>query len=108
MTVFVSRNLKLLLWKNFLLKKGKMLVTVLEILMSLLFSAVIMYLRFRSLPRNRPPFHYTAIDITSLPEFLYLFPLKARFQLVYVPSNIETLKNITEMVEKTFDVECEG
>uniref|UniRef100_A0A8C3WQU9 ABC transporter domain-containing protein n=1 Tax=Catagonus wagneri TaxID=51154 RepID=A0A8C3WQU9_9CETA len=58
-------------------------------------------------PRNRPPFNHTEVDITSLPEFFYHVSLKERFQLVYIPSNSETLKNITEMVEKTFDIEFE-
>eukprot|EP00069_Balaena_mysticetus_P020177 bmy_02721T0 len=105
MTMF--RNLKLLLWKNFVLKKRKTLVTVLEILMPLLFSAIVMYLRFGSLPRNRPSVDYCATDITSLPEFFNQYPLKNRFQLVYIPSKSETLKSITESVEKTFGVEFE-
>nr|KAF6439584.1 hypothetical protein HJG63_000031 [Rousettus aegyptiacus] len=67
-----------------------------------------MYLRFSSLPRKRPPINYHPIDISSLPEFFYNFPLKSRFQLVYIPSKSETSKAITEMVEKTFDVEFEG
>nr|KAF6439582.1 hypothetical protein HJG63_000031 [Rousettus aegyptiacus] len=66
-----------------------------------------MYLRFSSLPRKRPPINYHPIDISSLPEFFYNFPLKSRFQLVYIPSKSETSKAITEMVEKTFDVEFE-
>ncbi|XP_033284973.1 ATP-binding cassette sub-family A member 17-like [Orcinus orca] len=106
MTMF--RNLKLLLWKNFILKKPKTLVTVLEILMPLLFSAIVMCLHFGSLPGNRPPVNYCAIDITSLPEFFIQYPLKNRFQLVYIPSKSETLKSITESVEKTFGVEFEG
>ncbi|XP_070635571.1 ATP-binding cassette sub-family A member 17-like isoform X1 [Bos indicus] len=101
------RNLKLLLWKNFILKKRKTLVTVLEILMPLLFCAVIIYLRFGSLPRKRPPVDYKVIDITSLPEFFNQFPLKNKFQLVYIPSKSETLKNITEMVKDFFTVEFE-
>uniref|UniRef100_A0A8C6DNL9 ABC transporter domain-containing protein n=1 Tax=Moschus moschiferus TaxID=68415 RepID=A0A8C6DNL9_MOSMO len=105
MTMF--RNLKLLLWKNFILKKRKTLITVLEILMPLLFCAVIIYLRFGSLPRKRPPVDYNVIDITSLPEFFNQFPLKNKFQLVYIPSKSETLKNITEMVEEFFTVEFE-
>ena len=76
--------------------------------MPLLFSAIVMYLRFGSLPRNRPSFDYCAIDITSLPEFFNQYPLKNRFQLVYIPSKSETLKSITESVEKTFGVEFEG
>ncbi|XP_071067543.1 ATP-binding cassette sub-family A member 17-like [Dasypus novemcinctus] len=105
MTVF--RNLKLLLWKNFILKKRKILVTVLELLMPLLFSTIVMYLRFNSLPRMKPPVNYTAIDISLLPEFFYNFPVKNNFQLVYVPSESETLKALTEMVEKSFDVDFE-
>ncbi|KAB0381590.1 hypothetical protein FD755_003507 [Muntiacus reevesi] len=105
MTMF--RNLKLLLWKNFILKKRKTLVTVLEILMPLLFCVVILYLRFGNLPRKRPPVDYNVIDITSLPEFFNQFPLKSKFQLAYIPSKSETLKNITEMVEDFFPVEFE-
>ncbi|XP_076998238.1 ATP-binding cassette sub-family A member 17-like isoform X4 [Tamandua tetradactyla] len=105
MTVF--RNLKLLLWKNFILKKRKTLITVLEILMPLLFSTIVMYLRFNSLPRMKPPVNYSAIDISLLPDFFYHFPLKSKFQLVYIPSKSETLKALTEMVEKSFDVDFE-
>ncbi|XP_037670549.1 ATP-binding cassette sub-family A member 17-like isoform X3 [Choloepus didactylus] len=106
MTVF--RNLKLLLWKNFILKKRKTLVTVLEILMPLLFSAIVMYLRFNSFPRMKPPVNYSAIDISLLPDFFHHFPLKSKFQLVYIPSKSETLKALTEMVDKSFDVDFEG
>lgn len=76
--------------------------------MPLLFCAVIIYLRFGSLPRKRPPVDYNVIDITSLPEFFNQFPLKNKFQLVYIPSKSETLKNITEMVKDFFTVEFEG
>ncbi|XP_072798237.1 ATP-binding cassette sub-family A member 17-like [Vicugna pacos] len=105
MTMF--RNLKLILWKNFILKKRKTLITVLEVLTPLLFSTIVTYLRFDSLPRKRLPVDHDTIDITSLPEFFNQFPLRNRFQLVYIPSKSETLKNIAEMVEKTFDVEFE-
>ncbi|XP_077618904.1 ATP-binding cassette sub-family A member 17-like [Crocuta crocuta] len=100
------RNLKLLLWKNFILKKRKTLVTVLEILMPLLFSTIIMYLRLNSLPKQMPPVTYLAIDISILPDFFY-FPIHTRYQLVYVSSKSATLKAITEAVGKSFDVEFE-
>uniref|UniRef100_A0A452RCP6 ABC transporter domain-containing protein n=1 Tax=Ursus americanus TaxID=9643 RepID=A0A452RCP6_URSAM len=99
-------NLKLLLWKNFILKKRKTLVTMLEILAPLLFSTVVMYLRLNSLPKKRPPLNYLAINISLLPDFLY-FPTETRYQLVYVPSKSETLKAVTETVRKSFDVEFE-
>uniref|UniRef100_A0A8C0WAN4 ABC transporter domain-containing protein n=1 Tax=Castor canadensis TaxID=51338 RepID=A0A8C0WAN4_CASCN len=103
----VLKKLKLLLWKNFILKKRKTLVTVLEILTPLLFSAVILYLRLNSMPKKRSATTYHPIDVSSLPEFFHNFPLKNRFQLVYIPSKSETLKTLTEMVEQTFDVEFE-
>ncbi|XP_048188151.1 ATP-binding cassette sub-family A member 17-like [Perognathus longimembris pacificus] len=103
----VSRKLKLLLWKNFVLKKRKTLITVLEILMPLLFSALVLYLRFSSVPKPRPRTDYHPFDVTSLPEFFYNYPVKTKFQLVYIPSKSETLKALTEMVEQTFDVEFE-
>nr|XP_012599260.1 ATP-binding cassette sub-family A member 17-like isoform X4 [Microcebus murinus] len=105
--VAVFKKLKLLLWKNFILKKRKTLVTILEILMPLLFSAVVLYLRFNSVPRKRSSGYYRAFDISLLPEFFYHFPLKNRFQLVYIPSKSETLKAVTGMVEQSFDVEFE-
>ncbi|XP_025772505.1 ATP-binding cassette sub-family A member 17-like [Puma concolor] len=100
------RNLKLLLWKNFILKKRKTLITVLEILMPLLFSMIVMCLRLNSLPKKIPPVNYLAINIGLLPDFLY-FPTHTRYQLVYVSSKSETLKAITEAVGKSFDVEFE-
>ncbi|MBZ3879692.1 ATP-binding cassette sub-family A member 3, partial [Sciurus carolinensis] len=83
------------------------LVTVLEVLMPLLFSAVVLYLRFNSVPKKRASTNYRAIDISSLPDFFDQFPVKNKFQLVYIPSKSETLKALTEMVEDTFDVEFE-
>uniref|UniRef100_A0A8D2JSN9 ABC transporter domain-containing protein n=1 Tax=Sciurus vulgaris TaxID=55149 RepID=A0A8D2JSN9_SCIVU len=103
----VFKKLKLLLWKNFILKKRRTLVTVLEVLMPLLFSAVVLYLRFNSVPKKRASTNYSAIDISSLPDFFDQFPVKNKFQLVYIPSKSETLKALTELVEDTFDVEFE-
>ncbi|KAM5131749.1 LOW QUALITY PROTEIN: ATP-binding cassette sub-family A member 17-like [Callospermophilus lateralis] len=103
----VFKKLKLLLWKNFILKKRRILMTVLEILMPLLFSAVVLYLRFNSVPRKRAATNYSAIDVSLLPDFFHQFPVKNKFQLVYIPSKSETLKTLTEMVEDTFDVEFE-
>ncbi|KAM4820229.1 ATP-binding cassette sub-family A member 17-like isoform 2-T3 [Thomomys bottae] len=103
----VSKKLKLLLWKNFVLKKRKTLIAVLEILMPLLFSALVLYLRFNSVPKERPRITYSPVNVNSLPEFFYKYPVKTKFQLVYIPSKSETLRALTEMVEQTFDVEFE-
>ncbi|XP_072691478.1 ATP-binding cassette sub-family A member 17-like isoform X3 [Canis lupus baileyi] len=103
----LGRNLKLLLWKNFILKKRKPLVTMLEVLAPLLFSMIIMYLRLNSVPRERPPMSYLALNVSLLPDFLRL-AAQSTYQLVYVPSQSDTLKAVTEAVAKAFEVEFEG
>ncbi|XP_075384195.1 ATP-binding cassette sub-family A member 17-like [Tenrec ecaudatus] len=105
MTTF--NNLKLLLWKNFILKKRKPLITLLEILMPFLFSAIVIYLRFNSLPKKMPSSNYYPIDISALPGYFYYHTQKSIFQLVYIPSHSATVKSITEMVEKSFDIPFE-
>ncbi|XP_062036907.1 ATP-binding cassette sub-family A member 17-like [Lepus europaeus] len=103
----VFQRLKLLLWKNFILKKRKTVVTILEVLMPFLFSAIILYLRFNSVPRRRPASNYSAFDVSSLPELFFNYPQKSRLQLAYVPSQSEAVKAVTERVEQDFDVELE-
>ncbi|XP_037056528.1 ATP-binding cassette sub-family A member 17-like isoform X4 [Peromyscus leucopus] len=103
----VFKKLKLLLWKNFILKKRKTLITLLELLMPLLFSTIVLYLRFNSMPKHVSTTNYQPIDISLLPIYFNKYPLKNKFQLVYIPSKSETLKAVTEMVEQTFAVDFE-
>ncbi|XP_036052341.1 ATP-binding cassette sub-family A member 17-like [Onychomys torridus] len=103
----VFKKLKLLLWKNFILKKRKTLITLLEILMPLLFSAIVLYLRFNSMPKHVSTTNYQPVDISLLPIYFNNYPLKNKFQLVYIPSKSETLKAVTERVEQTFAVDFE-
>ncbi|XP_032182961.1 ATP-binding cassette sub-family A member 17-like isoform X2 [Mustela erminea] len=104
--VRMCRNFKLLLWKNFTLKKRKPLVAVLEALTPLLFSAIAMYLRLHSVPRKWPPLNHPAVNISLLPAFFY-FPTQAKYQLAYIPSQSDALRAVTEMVQDAFDVEFE-
>ncbi|XP_058536329.1 ATP-binding cassette sub-family A member 17-like isoform X1 [Ochotona princeps] len=99
------KKLKLLLWKNFILKKRKTLVSILEILMPFLFCGIILYLRCNSVSRKRAPSNYSAFDISTLPEFFYNYPQKSVLQLAYIPSKSETLRTITERVKQSFDVD---
>lgn len=76
--------------------------------MPLLFSTIVLYFRFNSTPRNRLATYYRSIDISLLPVYFNNYPLKSKFQLVYIPSKSETLKAVTEMVEKSFAVDFTG
>lgn len=80
---------------------------MLEVLAPLLFSVIIMYLRLNSVPRERPPMSYLALNVSLLPDFLRL-AAQSTYQLVYVPSQSDTLKAVTEVVAKAFEVEFEG
>ncbi|XP_038184150.1 ATP-binding cassette sub-family A member 17-like [Arvicola amphibius] len=100
----VFKKLKLLLWKNFVLKKRKTLITVLEILMPLLFSAIVLYLRFNSMPIHVSTTKYPAFDISFLPIYFYYYPMRSKYQLAYIPSKSETLKTVTKMVDQAFTV----
>ena len=80
---------------------------MLEVLAPLLFSMIIMYLRLNSVPRERPPMSYLALNVSLLPDFLRL-AAQSTYQLVYVPSQSDTLKAVTEAVAKAFEVEFEG
>uniref|UniRef100_A0A5F9C4S8 ABC transporter domain-containing protein n=1 Tax=Oryctolagus cuniculus TaxID=9986 RepID=A0A5F9C4S8_RABIT len=75
--------------------------------MPFLFSAIILYLRFNSVPRRRPASNYSAFDVNSLPELFFNYPQKSRLQLAYIPSQSEAVKAVTERVEQDFDVELE-
>ncbi|EDL22309.1 mCG132071, partial [Mus musculus] len=104
----VLKKLKLLLWKNFILKRRKTLITLLEMLMPLLFCAIVLYLRLNSMPRKKSSTNYPAVDVSLLPVYFYNYPLKSKFQLAYIPSKSETLKAVTEVVEQTFAVDVLG
>lgn len=88
----------------FLFQKRKTLITVLEILMPLLFSAIVLYLRFNSMPKHVSTTKYPAFDISFLPIYFHYYPTRNKYQLAYIPSKSETLKTVTEVVDQAFTV----
>lgn len=64
------RQLTLLLWKNYTLKKRKVLVTVLELFLPLLFSGILIWLRLKIQSENVPNATvYPDQSIQELPLF---------------------------------------
>ncbi|XP_072455492.1 phospholipid-transporting ATPase ABCA3 [Notamacropus eugenii] len=101
----VFKQFTLLLWKNYTLKKRKIVVTVLEILLPLLFSGILIWLRQNIHSENIPNATiYPGQPIKDLPLFFSFPPREDTWELVYVPSNSEAVKTITEMVKKTFAI----
>ncbi|XP_040853430.1 phospholipid-transporting ATPase ABCA3-like isoform X2 [Ochotona curzoniae] len=91
------RQLALLLWKNYTLQKRKVLVTALELLLPLLFSGILIWLRLKIQSENVPNATvYPEQSIQELPLF-FTFPLPGdTWELAYVPSHSDAARTITE------------
>ncbi|XP_063286648.1 phospholipid-transporting ATPase ABCA3 [Pelobates fuscus] len=88
------RQLGLLLWKNYILQKRQVLVTVIELALPLLFSAILIALRHRVQSVTHPnATMYKEMDFPSIP---FYFHLTGTWELAYVPSHSDAVRNITE------------
>lgn len=99
----VLRQLRLLLWKNYTLKKRKVLVTVLELFLPLLFSGILIWLRLKIQSENVPNATvYPDQRIQELPLFFSFPPPGGSWELAYVPSHSDAARTITEAVRREF------
>nr|XP_006979007.1 phospholipid-transporting ATPase ABCA3 [Peromyscus maniculatus bairdii]XP_015853164.1 phospholipid-transporting ATPase ABCA3 [Peromyscus maniculatus bairdii] len=97
----VLRQLALLLWKNYTLKKRKVLVTVLELLLPLLFSGILIWLRLKIQSENVPNATvYQGQSIQQLPLFFSFPPPGDSWELAYIPSHSDAARTITETVKR--------
>ncbi|XP_004627914.1 ATP-binding cassette sub-family A member 3 [Octodon degus] len=95
----VLRQLVLLLWKNYTLQKRKVLVTVLELFLPLLFSGILIWLRLTIQSENVPNATvYPDQNIQDLPLFFTFPPPGGTWELAYIPSHSAAAKTITESV----------
>ncbi|XP_040297886.1 ATP-binding cassette sub-family A member 3 [Bufo bufo] len=104
----VLRQLLLLLWKNYVLQKRQVLVTLIELLLPLLFSAILIALRHRVNSENYPnSTTYQRVDFLALPSVFYT---GGPWQLAYVPSNSVAVQEIVSTVEKNLgiDIRAQG
>ncbi|KAI8797159.1 ATP-binding cassette sub-family A member 3 [Biomphalaria glabrata] len=93
---------RLLLWKNFLIQKGKPVATLFEIGLPTLFSLILMVLRLRV---EVTPHH----DITQWTQCPYqqLETEIAHLKLAYTPNNTVT-QRIMERVKSTLNISIDG
>ncbi|XP_015346371.1 phospholipid-transporting ATPase ABCA3 [Marmota marmota marmota] len=98
----VLQQLALLLWKNYTLQKRKILVTILELFLPLLFSGILIWLRLKIQSENVPNATvYPGQSIQELPLFFTFPPPGDTWELAYIPSHSEAAKTITETVRKS-------
>ncbi|XP_043567483.1 phospholipid-transporting ATPase ABCA3 isoform X1 [Chiloscyllium plagiosum] len=92
------RQFGLLLWKNYVLQKRQILVTIVEISLPLLFAAILIILRQRVNSVQYP-------NATTYPPF-YIYDIPyfpqhptAKWSLVYIPSNVTAVETIAKLVK---------
>uniref|UniRef100_A0A4X2KQT5 ABC transporter domain-containing protein n=1 Tax=Vombatus ursinus TaxID=29139 RepID=A0A4X2KQT5_VOMUR len=104
----VCRLFKLLLWKNYILKKRMLLSSLIEVLLPLLFAGVLISLRLKSKPQHKDSIRYKPLSLDDLPSvFDKTFP--PHFLLLfYFPSESDAVKNITNKVSCSFQLVLRG
>ncbi|XP_077763055.1 phospholipid-transporting ATPase ABCA3-like isoform X8 [Canis aureus] len=85
-----------LLWKNFVLKKRKVISLIVEIFMTLFFSGLILLHRRDVKKEFQNVTIYRSLFVLFPPPFLY--NRSVVYEVAYVPSHSDVAKNITETV----------
>nr|KAF6365697.1 hypothetical protein mPipKuh1_000030 [Pipistrellus kuhlii] len=105
----VLRQLSLLLWKNYTLQKRKILVTALELLLPLLFSGILIWLRLKIQSENVPKATiYPSQPIRELPLFFSFPPPGGAWELAYIPSQSDAVKTVTETARRALVINLRG
>uniref|UniRef100_A0A8C5RWJ3 ABC-2 type transporter transmembrane domain-containing protein n=1 Tax=Laticauda laticaudata TaxID=8630 RepID=A0A8C5RWJ3_LATLA len=101
------RQFGLLLWKNYILQKRKVLVTLIETCLPLLFAAILIGLRHRVHSVNHPNATlYHSKEVNELPRIFHRRHLGVPWELAYVPSNNTAVQNIAERMEKDLKIKA--
>ncbi|XP_053550667.1 phospholipid-transporting ATPase ABCA3 [Bombina bombina] len=96
------RQLGLLLWKNYILQKRQVLVTIIELALPLVFSAILIALRQRVQSVTYPnATFYRNVPFPSLPNIFYVM---GPMQLAFIPSYSDAVQEIAENVERALGI----
>ena len=101
-------QLKLLLWKNFILQKRSIWLTVLELILPMLFFFILIPIRKSLLVNDiKEDIFYTAFSIDSLPSELIPDDEKNpdnKWILAYQPKNVDLIENIMRKVKNDLNI----
>ncbi|XP_047388904.1 LOW QUALITY PROTEIN: phospholipid-transporting ATPase ABCA3-like [Sciurus carolinensis] len=90
-----------LLWKNFTLKRRKLINSILEIFLALVFSVVLLIFHTLTEIKILGPHKFTSQPISTLP---YYIRNASEWELIYIPSDIDVVKEITENVKRNLNI----
>ncbi|XP_040829840.1 phospholipid-transporting ATPase ABCA3-like isoform X2 [Ochotona curzoniae] len=101
MKLLTLNQFAVLLWKNFTIKRRHWTTLILEIFSGLVFALMLLVFRALTEAKTKGPYNYTSQPISTLPAFI---KNAKNWELVYVPSNISVVKEITENVKRNLNI----
>uniref|UniRef100_A0A8D2JT61 ABC transporter domain-containing protein n=1 Tax=Sciurus vulgaris TaxID=55149 RepID=A0A8D2JT61_SCIVU len=101
MSLFEYKKLMILLWKNFTLKRRKVVALVVEMVLTIVFGIILLAIRNFIIIKKIGPFSYNAFPISDVPSFIRS-PVTVPYpwELAYVPSKSIVVQNIVENVKR--------
>lgn len=105
MDVLTVNQFAVLLWKNFTLKRRKLINSILEIISALIFSVVLLIFHILTDIDILGPYDFTSQPISTLPSYI---KNASEWELIYIPSDINVVKEITENVKRNLNISIKG
>ncbi|KAM5130483.1 phospholipid-transporting ATPase ABCA3-like [Callospermophilus lateralis] len=101
MDLLTLNQFAVLLWKNFTLKRRKFINSILEIFSSFIFPVVLLVFHILTDIKSTGPYNFTSQPINTLPSYI---KNASDWELIYIPSNIDVVKEITENVKRNLNI----
>jgi len=91
-------QLKLLIWKNFILQKRRPIATAVELILPILFSCLLIVIRTQiDITKNPNITQWNSYDINRLPEFdPTLVPANKTWHIGFAPKNAHVVKEVMD------------
>ncbi|XP_004691779.1 PREDICTED: ATP-binding cassette sub-family A member 3-like [Condylura cristata] len=101
MYLLILKQFAVLLWKNFTLKRRRFINLLLEVLTALTFPMMILLFRVNTKIHDTRAYNFIPQSISSLP---FSLQNSEDWELLYVPSNSNVVKEITENVKRNLNI----
>uniref|UniRef100_G3U398 ABC transporter domain-containing protein n=1 Tax=Loxodonta africana TaxID=9785 RepID=G3U398_LOXAF len=95
------RQFTLLLWKNFVLKKRQWILLIMEFILELLFTVILLMVRNSGSVKHMNALMFANQSVQSLPSYFLDASVRRDWELAYIPSNSDIVKELIKMVQQT-------
>ncbi|XP_063573266.1 putative uncharacterized protein CRYM-AS1 [Pongo abelii] len=104
-----SKKFMVLLWKNFILKRRRCIALVVEMVLTFLFSAVLLATRSVIVIKKNGPFDFAAQPVDEVPSYITASLISpSPLELAYVPSRSTVVQGIIEKVKMDLNPQMKG